>query len=99
MTEQEYNERMDKIQSEYEAAKRQLYIDYAKDQQKFKVGDIIKDNRGIMMVDKIGAVKGYGLPIPVYEGIELKKDLKPRKDGNRVAIYGNDAELIKSAQQ
>lgn len=96
MTEEEYKSRLDAIDKEADIAKNNLYRQYAGDQVKFKIGDIIRDQRWTLIVEKISAYKGFGLPEPVYKGREIKKDLTPRKDGNVVAIYGNKGvELIK----
>lgn len=94
----EYKERLKKIEEDFEKAKRQLHHDYAMSQVIFKKGDIIKDESWTLRIDKITSYIGFhSLPQPVYSGYELKKDLTPRKDGNRVSIYGNNAELVKSA--
>jgi len=98
MEETEYNERMKKIETDYEQAKKNLYIEYGLSQSKYKKGDIIKDHRWAMLIDRITVSKTFGLPQPVYTGAELKKDLTPKANGNRVSIYGNEGiELIKSA--
>ena len=97
MEETEYNERLKKIEADFEQAKKQLYFDYGMSKVIFKKGDIIKDSRWAMLIDRITVSKTFGLPEPVYSGLELKKDLSPRKDGNRVSIYGNNAELVKGA--
>lgn len=89
MKEQEYNERLKKIESDYEQAKRLLYIEYGKSQAKFDVGDIISDETVTIKVDKITVYKSFGFPEPVYNGVELKKDLTPKKNRNKSAIYGS----------
>ena len=95
MEELEYNERLKQIETDYDNAKKKLYLDYAMSKVIFKKGDIIKDSRCFMLIDKITVSKSFGLPEPVYTGVELTKDLKPRKNGSRVSIFGNNAELIK----
>ena len=96
MTKEEYKLKMDIIIGDFEDKKRELYVDFAMTNAKFKIGDIIKDHRWAFKVDKITVSKMYDFPEAVYHGVELKKDLTPRKDNNRVAIYGNDCELIES---
>ncbi|MES2592377.1 MAG: hypothetical protein V4608_10860 [Bacteroidota bacterium] len=96
MTELEYNEKLKIIETNYELAKKAVYLAYGMGQAKFKVGDIIKDHRWILLIDKITVSKSFGLPDPVYSGAELKKDLTLRKDGNRVSIYGNNCELLQT---
>ena len=95
MEQSEYEEALKKIEYDFEVAKRKLYIEYGLSKAKFKVGDIIKDRSCILLIDKIRVGILNRLPEPIYLGPELKKDLTPRKDGNRASIYGNDAELIK----
>jgi hypothetical protein len=93
-----YKQRLENLEKNFEKDKRQLYHDYAMSQVIFKNGDIIKDERWILRIDKITSYVGFhSLPQPVYSGYELKKDLTPRKDRNRVSIHGNGAELVKSA--
>lgn len=89
MKEQEYNEQLKKIESDYEQAKKQLHFKFGMSQVKFGIGDVIQHPGSIIKVDKISVYKGFGLPVPVYYGAELKKDLTPKKNGNRSAIYGN----------
>jgi len=69
--------------------KKQLYIEYAKDERKFKIGDIIKNNSVTIVVEKFGVSVG-GMPQPTYEGKELGKDLSYKKNGHVARIYGND---------
>lgn len=97
MQELEYKEKLRQLQDDFDMSKKRLMAEYAKSQAKFSIGDIIKDNRVALKVDKIVAsIDIFGMPIPVYCGPELKKNLTPMKSGNRVIIYGNNkAELIK----
>lgn len=99
MEEAEYNEKLKKIEEDYESSKKSLYIAYAKSKEIFKVGDIIKDSSKTILIDKITAYKGYTLPEPVYHGKELRKDLMPKKNGDRGSIYGKDSnELVKKSE-
>ncbi len=95
MEEIDYKEKLKKLEADFELAKKQLHYDFAMSNAKFKKGDVIKDERWAFIIDNITVYKSFGLPEPVYSGYELKKDLTPRKDGNRVSIYGNKAILIK----
>ena len=94
MTEQEYETRLKVIEHSFEMEKKKLYWEYGMSHVMFKVGDIIRDHRWALKIDKITVAKNFGLPEPVYHGLELKKDLTPRKDKSRVAIYGNNCELV-----
>ncbi len=97
MEETEYKKRLEIIEHNFEMEKKKLYWEFGMSHVIFKVGDIIKDERWALIIDKITVAKNFGLPEPVYHGFELKKDLTPRKDKNRVSIYGNNAELVSSA--
>jgi hypothetical protein len=97
MTELDYKQKMQIIESEYLQAKKNLYIEYAISQRKFKIGDIIKDhNNTIIEISKFGTCMTLGLPKPTYIGRELRKDLVKKKNGDIATIYGNiDVKLIK----
>lgn len=99
MTEEEYTAKLKAIEADYNEAKKQLYISYALGNAKYKVGDIIKDHRWVIKIDRITTYKGFDLPCAVYKGYELKKDLTPKKSNDYQSIYGEDGvELIKSAE-
>ncbi len=100
MTDLEYDDKMLQIENAFEIAKKSLYKEYALSNAKFKIGDMIKDYRSALVIDRITASGPmFGKPEAVYHGFELKKDLTPRKDKSRVAIFGNKAELLKSAEE
>jgi hypothetical protein len=90
MDELEYDTRLQNIDFEANKAKNELYIEYAKGQEKWIIGDIIDGGTYVILIDKITAYKSFGRPVPVYHGPSLKKDLTPRKNGERGAIYGNE---------
>lgn len=90
-----YLEKLKKIEEDYNLKKHELYKEYVFQNAKFKIGDTIKDERWSFVVDKITVYKAFDTPEPVYHGFELKKDLTPKKNGNRVTIYGNEAELVR----
>src|SRR5690242_19211836 len=98
MTEQEYHKELESIERDYESQKQKLYIKYGMSKKLFENGNVIKSHNGqLLMIDKITVSKFHGLPEPVYHGFELKKDLTPRKDKNRISIYGNeDVTLVNS---
>ena len=96
MTVEEYQSKLQAIESEYRAAKKQLAIDFAASKIKYKKGDIIRCHGTTIRVEKFGAYSSFGFPRPSYTGPELRKDLQPKKNGDYQTIYGNDnVELIK----
>ena len=99
MTEEILKEELEKIKADYENAKRELYIKYAKSQEKFKVGDIIKDCVNTILIDRITCFVSFGIPMPAYRGKVLKKDLTQKKNKESFSIYGNNGvELIEKSQ-
>lgn len=99
MTEQEYKSQLKTLSDSYEAAKKKLHIMFASANRIYKVGDIIKDNHQIIVIEKFGTHMGFDqIPIPKYIGKMLKKDLTPIKSGDIGAVYGNNnTELLKKA--
>ena len=98
MTEQEYNLEMEQIEADFDMAKRKLYVKFANSNRIYKIGDIIKDHCKIIVVERFGVYKSFGLPEPTYIGIELKKDLTPKKSQEIGYIYGNEkTECLKCA--
>lgn len=82
MDKNEYNQRLFEIKKRFEEDKKQLAIECAASNNPYSVGDILKDDSGvIILVERILFSYGYGeeLPYCVYEGKTLKKDLTPRK--------------------
>lgn len=90
MTEQEYNNELNEIEENYKAAKSALYKKYAKSKIIYDVGDIIRGNATTIKIEKYGTYIGLGKPEPIYIGIELKKDLSPKKRQEVTQIYGNE---------
>ena len=86
----EYTERLEKIEMNYLMAKQALFAEYAKSKTLYKEGDIISQYRLIILVDRVTWHKDFGMPEPVYKGIELRKDLAPKSSGSRGVIFGND---------
>lgn len=86
---EKYREQLKEIESNFENAKNELMLAFAKSNNHHKVGDIIKDHTSIIKIDKIQYLRGYGneLPSCAYMGYKLKKDLTPRKDFSRDKIY------------
>lgn len=81
MTREEYKSELDRLEQEFLANKRQLAIKCASDNNTVKVGDIVTDHIGSILVKNIKA--GFpsleNLPCCVYDGIELKKDKTLKK--------------------
>lgn len=96
----ETNEHYQKQIEELEKNKRsfvQKLMDYwANENSEFKVGDIIESNMNIIKITKItGDYSKYDSYFyPVYHGIMLTKQFKPRKDGSTFTIYDDKDRVI-----
>lgn len=90
MKDEDFNIRLKNIELNYNMQKQRLYEEYAKSKELFRPGDVISFLGTIILVDKVTWHKSYGMPEPVYQGLELKKDLVPKSKLPRAAIYGND---------
>ena len=98
MTEQEYNLEFKQIEANFDMAKRQLYEKFAKANRIYNIGDIVKDHHQIILVERFGLNKTFGLPNPTYIGTVLKKDLTPKKSNEIGYVYGNEnTELLKKS--
>jgi hypothetical protein len=96
MTEQEYKDKTDLIDNEHLEKIKNLMKQYAHEQIKFKVGDIISHPiRGTIQIKSISAYKGLNpFPEPKYNGPLLTKELIPRKDKAIGSIFGQDSDII-----
>lgn len=90
MTEQEYKDALKVIDDERITKWHNLIKQYAKSQRKFGIGDIIQQYDTLLKIENFGTYAGMNMPEVVYRGIELKKDLTPKKRQDGTAIYGNN---------
>lgn len=88
MERNEYLAKLKEIEEKCKKEKNAFILEFALSNAKFKVGDIIKDHRWIIKIDKISAsmITFSGVPDTIYYGVELKKDLTPKKSGERQSI-------------
>lgn len=87
MTKEEYLDRLKIFAGEYEAKKREAMREYCLSNNIVNVGDIVTDQIGSVKVESISVSANFGSPCCLYNGIELKKDLKPKKNGSRRSVY------------
>lgn len=85
----EYNEKLKEITSEAEKKKLNLMKEFALSNNPYKIGDKITDHAGTIIVEKmhVGFATLSGVPGMVYFGIELNKDGKSNKRGNKRSAY------------
>ena len=89
-----YEKELKALEQEFELRKRNLIKLYTQKNSPYKVGDIVKDHIGSIIIEKIkyGTEYGTGFPRCSYFGLELKKDLTPRKDGSKRWVYKSNIE-------
>lgn len=82
MTNEEYDKRKAEMATRHRKENDALAIQFAKENNPYKVGDILMDDIGqIIRVERITYTQGYYGKYPYcnYEGPALKKDFTPRK--------------------
>lgn len=95
MTQEEYKKKKEEIREQQERLERELDIAFAKANNPYKIGDIIEDHIGVLLVEKIiyNAPSSFSnrLPRCSYKGTELTKKLEPKKrqDPYREAYQDN----------
>jgi|LakMenEpi03Aug12_release.lakeMendotaPanAssembly.Ray.scaffolds.fasta_scaffold1040893_1 hypothetical protein len=88
MTQVAYDKKLMEIKMSFEAAKEELYREFAYANNPYKIGDIVTDNTGTIKIEKIKIYLGLGIyPQCVYFGVELTKKGEPNKRGNKRSIY------------
>jgi len=85
----EYDSQMKEIRDDYLVKCKKLRIQFVASNTTVRVGDVIKDHSGSIVVEKTGVnVPLTGYPEPKFYGIELKKDGTPRKDKAKRWLFG-----------
>ena len=89
-----YQAELKALDKEFELKKQNLIRLYAQENNPYKVGDTIKDHIGSVVIEKIAYTINYSNKFPTcsYYGLELKKDLTPRKDGSKRWVAQNNIE-------
>ncbi len=89
MNRDEYYEKLQQIEKEYALKKDDLSVNFAKSNNPYKIGDIIRDHYEIIRIDKIGTGCFHRETYPscVYDGILVTKKGIPFKNGKRGTVY------------
>lgn len=93
MKKEELDSKLSQLEQEYSLNKKKLIREFCDANNPYKVGDIFTDHIGSIRIEKIKY--SFSLyrekPCCVYYGVELKKDLTPKKiQTNREAWQSND---------
>ena len=93
----EYSEKAIQLENEYKKKDDSLRREYALSNNPYKIGDIIEDAFCAIKIDSMLFYLGRGyygnIPSMIYKGVQLKKDLTPRKDGKRQAIHQSEVKV------
>lgn len=87
MTELELSLKINEIRTECDKAIQVAIINFCKENNPYKIGDVFTDHIGSVKIDKIGYFISERDPCCIYYGLELKKDGTPRKDLSRRGAY------------
>ena len=95
MTKEEFTLEKIQIDKERDEKYTSLCSKYATIHNPYKVGDIVKDHVGSVKIEKISFTIQYGTNIPycIYFGLELKKDLTPRKGLSKRSVHQINVQL------
>lgn len=88
MEKEEYIEELKVLTDEFDVKRKALAKEFAFSNSTVKEGDVVKDNVKSIIVSKIQWSFGsFGdFPYCIYTGIQLNKDGKPNKKGERSSI-------------
>lgn len=89
MTQDEYNERIKRLEAKLEDEKNTLLKEFVDSNNPYKKGDIVTDHIGSIRIEKIKYATGgmLGIPCAVYFGIELTKKGVPKKIATKRDVY------------
>ncbi len=87
MTTDEYKLELKKLHADFELLKKELAIKYAMANNPVEIGDIVKDHKCKIKVDKIDVTIINSIPTCMYHGVELKVDNTPKKNNSRDTVY------------
>ena len=89
MTYEDYKKELDLIKKDAAAKEDALIIKFVNSNNPHKIGDVVTDNIGSIIIDKIKCSRG-ATPCAVYYGVELTKKGQPNRRGERRGIYQSD---------
>jgi len=99
MKDAEFVDKYNEIRKQCEDQITRLCIDFAEENKRFKVGDIIQDSYGnLIKMESVKYRKPYHLsdtPVLYYFGKALTKKLQPRKDGELKTLSDHNLDLTK----
>jgi hypothetical protein len=98
MTREEYDVEYKALQQRFNDEVKKLKIRYAKENQKFHIGDIIRDGTSdlrVIVIEKAVISLNYdGMPEYMYTGHRILKNGTLSKRDTEIAIYESMARLV-----
>lgn len=92
-TQEDFVNSLKELEQKYRKDKEDINRIFATKNNPYKIGDIVTDHIGTLLIEKIQFKPSYNANLPqcVFKGLELKKDGTPkiRQDKNR-RIYQDD---------
>ena len=87
----EYKDKVKTLEDKLEWDKTELMKQFVRENNPYKVGDIVTDHIGSVKIEKLGYSWGFNSnPCATYFGIEINKDGTPNKKGKtRTAFQSN----------
>ena len=86
MTYDEYKEKLEELESDFDGVKKRLAINYAIANNPHKIGDVVRDHMGSITVERI-IWSISSPPCAVYDGVMLKADGTPNVNGTRRKVW------------
>lgn len=89
MTISEYKDKLTDLEKNHNKLRLIEMKKFVDANNKFIIGDIVKDHIGSILIEKISYSWGHSSedPCAVFFGLELKKNLEPRKDKNKRNVW------------
>ena len=87
---EDFNQRLKELELEFEEKKKALIVEYCKTNAIFKVGDVVTDHIGSILVEKVQAAYSFNKPVTVYRGRVLKKDGTPTKREEKRTVWSSN---------
>ena len=85
MTEEQYKKRYKELYDEYQEKIKELDAAYAIDNNPYTVGQLFRDHKGAIKIEKIEIAYSFNneLPCCLYFGPEMKLNGTPQKSGSK----------------
>lgn len=96
MTKEEFDNRLNELQHEFDKSKKELLLDFAISNNTIAVGDVVCDHIGCGKVETLQVT--MNLPFKYsemrYWCVELKKDGTPKKNGASRWVYQSNIKEV-----